>query len=135
MLTAQRKPQLPQRRLPRRQPRPDPQCAVILKYWRIFLITAGSSMLAITLPPARVRRSQSQPNTRFSRCAQLIASRRSADVRSSVTIGHVPTVEGQMATLGVPGEPAPPLQVPANAGSDRLQQLVEPGLGLGGDLS
>jgi hypothetical protein len=39
-------------------------------------MTAGSSMLAITLsfPPQRAQASMSIPNTRFRRCAQVIAT-------------------------------------------------------------
>ena len=38
-------------------------------------------------------------------------------------------VDGQLAALRVPGQPASPLQVPADAGGDGVQQLIEVGLG------
>jgi hypothetical protein len=55
---------------------------------RIFPITAGVSMLAttFTLPPHCSQVSISIPNTRFSRCAQLMARCRSAGVRRSVVM-------------------------------------------------
>ncbi len=48
-------------------------------------MTAGSSMHAMIriAPPQAAQVSMSMPNTRFRRCAQVIAARRSADVGSS----------------------------------------------------
>lgn len=50
--------------------------AVFCRCARILAMTSGSSILAITLsfPPQRAHRSISMPNTRFRRCAQLIAT-------------------------------------------------------------
>ena len=49
--------------------------AVLSKWARIVLITAGSSMLAMTLttPPQRAQVSMSTLNSRFRRCAQRMA--------------------------------------------------------------
>ena len=51
----------------------------------IFLITSGSSMQAMTfiLPPQTLQVSMSISNTRFKRCAQLIAAWRATGVASS----------------------------------------------------
>ena len=56
-----------------------------IKETRIFSITTGSSMLAmiLTWPPQLLQISMSMLNTRFRRCAQVMAARRSAGVVTS----------------------------------------------------
>ena len=59
--------------------------AFLVSRWvRIVLITAGSLMQAMirTTPPQAGQVSMSMPNTRFSRCAQVIADRRCAGMLS-----------------------------------------------------
>ena len=53
---------------------------------RIFAITAGSSILAMTLtfPAHCTQVAIYMPNTRFSRCAQVMAQCGSAGVRASM---------------------------------------------------
>ena len=56
---------------------------------RIFAITCGSSMLAMTwsFPPQRAQSSISMPNTRFSRRAQLIATCRGVGGLATSAVG------------------------------------------------
>ena len=67
--------------------------AFCLRCSRICLITAGSSMQAITFtaPPHSLQVSMSMLNTRLRRCAQVIDARRSAgDGRSTTTLALLP---------------------------------------------
>jgi len=71
------------------------EASLVSRWVRIFLITAGSWIQAMirSAPPQAGQVSMSMPKTRFSRCAQVIAARRSAGVfscPSSKALGWAP---------------------------------------------
>ena len=71
------------------------EASLVSRWVRIFLITAGSWIQAMirSAPPQAGQVSMSMPKTRFSRCAQVIAARRSAGVfscPSSKALGLAP---------------------------------------------
>ena len=81
------------------------EASLASRWVRIFLITAGSSIQAMirSAPPQAGQVSMSMPKTRLSRCAQVIAARRSIGVFSSPS-HHNTQCQQQMHETPWPGE-------------------------------